>query len=116
MQVFIIETYPTGELCIENLHHKPDVIVLDYHLNGKDNTAMDGMKTLDKIKARHPDIPVVILSAQDDIDVALNCLQHKAFDYLVKNKSAFVHLHNAVTTVFNYKKMEEKWHPLTLAV
>lgn len=113
---YIIETYPTGELCIENLHHNPDIIVLDYHLNGMDNTAMDGMKTLDNIKARHPDIPVVILSAQDDIDVALDCMHHKAFDYLVKNKSAFVHLQNAITTIFNYNKMEEKVHPLSMAV
>ena len=27
---FVIETYPTGELCLENLSHSPDVIILDY--------------------------------------------------------------------------------------
>ncbi len=105
---FIIETYPSGELCIENLHHEPDIIVLDYHLNGIDKKAMNGMKTLDKIKAYNPDIPVVILSSQDDKDVALDCLQHKAADYVVKNEAAFEHLKINITSIFNYKKMEKE--------
>lgn len=104
---FVIETYLTGELCVENLHHHPDVIVLDYHLNGIDKNAMNGMVTLDKIKACNPDIPVVILSAQDDLDVALDCLNHKAFDYVVKNEATFLHLQIIITSIFNYRKMEE---------
>lgn len=103
---FEIETYLTGELCIENLHHHPDIIVLDYHLNGNDRKAMDGMKTLDNIKANHPDIPVVMLSAENDMDVALNCMHHKAIDYVVKNKSAFMHLQNTINTIFDYQEME----------
>ena len=47
---FEIETYATGELCLANLSHTPDVIILDYHLDGIDKTAMNGMYTLDKIK------------------------------------------------------------------
>jgi len=31
---FIIETFATGELCIGSLSHNPDVIILDYHLDG----------------------------------------------------------------------------------
>ncbi|MCU0346992.1 MAG: response regulator [Saprospiraceae bacterium] len=112
---FVIESYLTGELCVENLHHEPDVIVLDYHLNGNDGKAMDGMKTLDKIKANHPDIPVVILSAQNDIDVALNCMRHKAIDYVVKNESAFMHLQNSITAIFDYRVMERELHRLTSA-
>ena len=33
---FIVETYPTGELCIAHLSHNPDVIILDYQLDGID--------------------------------------------------------------------------------
>jgi FixJ family two-component response regulator len=31
---FTIETYATGELFLKNLSHNPDVIFLDYFLNG----------------------------------------------------------------------------------
>ena len=43
---FIIETYPTGERCMEHLSHSPDVIVLDYHLDGIDKYAMNGFCTV----------------------------------------------------------------------
>lgn len=105
---FEIETYPTGELCVANLSHHPDVIILDYHLDGIVKTAMNGMATLDKIKAYNPDIPVVMLSSQDKIDVAINCMHHRAFDYVVKSETAFVRLQKIITTIFRYKKMEKE--------
>ena len=68
---FSIETFPTGELCVKNLSHNPDVIILDYLLDAFDKNAMNGIETLDKIKAFNPDIPVVMLSSQDKIEVAV---------------------------------------------
>ncbi len=105
---FVIETFATGELCINSLFKSPDVIVLDYHLDGIDKTAMNGMDTLDKIKASHPDIPVIMLSSQDKIDVAINCMHHRAFDYVVKSETAFMRLQKIITTIFRYKKMEKE--------
>lgn len=105
---FIIETYATGELCVANLSHNPDVIILDYHLDGIDKNAMNGMATLDKIKVSNPDIPVVMLSSQDKIDVAINCMHHRAFDYVVKSETAFMRLQKIITTIFRYKKMEKE--------
>lgn len=105
---FIVETFATGELCLQNLSHRPDVVILDYHLDGIDKTAMNGMMTLDKIKSFDADIPVVMLSSQDKIDVAINCMHHHAFDYVVKSETAFLRLQNIITTIFRYKKMEKE--------
>ncbi len=105
---FTIETYATGELCMACLSHNPDVIILDYHLDGIDKNAMNGVETLDKIKAYNPDIPVVMLSSQDKIEVAINCMHHRAFDYVVKSETAFVRLQQIITTIFKYKKMEKE--------
>jgi len=109
---FTIETYATGELCFEHLSHTPDVIILDYMLDGVEKNAMNGIETLDKIKAYNPDIPVVMLSGQDKIEVAVNCMHHRAFDYVVKSETAFVRLQKIITTIFLYKKMEKelKWY------
>ncbi len=104
---FEIETYATGELCLQNLYHHPDVIILDYHLDGIETNAINGLQTLDKIKIFNPDIPVVMLSSQDKIDVAINCMHHRAFDYVVKSETAFVRLQKIITTIFKYKKMEK---------
>ncbi len=105
---FEIETYPTGEACLENLSHNPDVIILDYHLDGIDKNAMNGLETLDKIKSYNSDIPVIMLSSQDKIEVAVNCMHHRAYDYIVKSETAFIRLQKTITNIFSYKKMEKE--------
>jgi two-component system, OmpR family, response regulator len=105
---FEIETYPTGELCTENLSHNPDVIILDYHLDGIYKNAMNGIETLDKIKKINSDIPVIMLSSQDKIDVAIKCMHHRAIDYVVKSETAFLRLQKIITSIFQYKKMEKE--------
>jgi DNA-binding NtrC family response regulator len=103
-----IETFATGELCLKKLSHNPEVIILDYMLDGIDKNAMNGIEVLDKIKAYNPEIHVVMLSQQDKIEVAIDCMHHKAFDYVVKSETAFVRLQKIITTIFHYQKMEKE--------
>ena len=105
---FDIETYPTGELCLENISNKPDIIILDFYLDGVNINAMNGIDTLDKIKAVNPNIPVVMLSSQDKIDIAISCMHHGAFDYVVKSETAFVRLQKIITAIFEFKKIEKQ--------
>jgi two-component system OmpR family response regulator len=105
---FTIETFTSGEACITHVASKPDVVILDYHLDGIDKNAMNGIQTLDKIKAANPDIQVIMLSSQDKIDVAVNCMHHNAFDYVVKSETAFVRLQKVITTIFSYQKMKKE--------
>lgn len=109
---FKIETFATGELCVASLSDMPDIIILDFHLDGIVKNAMNGIKTLDKIKEFDSELPVIMLSSQDKIDVAVSCMHHKAFDYVVKSETAFVRLQKAITTVFKYQKIEKelKWY------
>jgi two-component system OmpR family response regulator len=105
---FDIVTFPTGELCVANLHKNPDIIILDYHLDGIDKNAMNGLKTLDKIKISNIEIPVIMLSSQDKIEVAVSCMHHKAFDYVVKSETAFLRLQKIITAIFKYQKIEKE--------
>jgi DNA-binding NtrC family response regulator len=102
-----IKTFATGELCLKNISQKPDIIILDYHLNGVSKNAINGLQTLDRIKAVNSNLPVIILSSQDKIDVAVNCMKHQAFDYIVKSETAFLRLQKAITTIFHYQKIEK---------
>ena len=105
---FDITTFPTGELCLAHLTENPDIIILDYQLDGIDHTAINGIETLDRIKAYNPNLPVVMLSSQDKIEVAIDCMHHQAFDYVVKSETAFVRLQKIIATIFKYKKMEKE--------
>ncbi|MFT6134079.1 MAG: DNA-binding NtrC family response regulator [Cyclobacteriaceae bacterium] len=108
LQEFTVETFATGELCLQNLALNPDVIILDYHLNGIDKSAINGLETLDKIKTIDPNIPVIILSSQDKIDVAINCMRHKALDYVVKSETAFMRLQKIIDSILKFNKIEKE--------
>ncbi len=104
---YTVKTFTTGEQCLENMSQNPDFIVLDYHLDGIDKDAINGLKTLDKIKALNPLFPVIMLSSQDKIEVAVRCMKHSAYDYIVKSETAFLRLQKAITAFFQHQKMEK---------
>jgi DNA-binding NtrC family response regulator len=105
---FDIVSFSSGESCLENLSLKPDIIVLDYFLDGLDKSAMNGLKTLDAIKMHDSSIPVIIMSSQDSIEVAVNCLHHEAYDYVVKSETAFIRLRKTISSILLYRKMEQE--------
>lgn len=109
---FIVETFATGELCMASISHNPDVIVLDYNLDGMNKNAMNGIETLHKIKRFNQNIQVILLSQQDAIDVAINAIHYKAIDYVVKGENAFPRIQKIITTILNFKNIEksQNWY------
>jgi two-component system OmpR family response regulator len=102
-----IRTFSTGELCLANISQNPDVIILDYYLNSIETDAINGLQTLDKIKTFNPQIPVIILSSQDNIEVAVNCMRHKALDYFVKSDTAYFRLEKAIVDLQHNQKVQK---------
>lgn len=105
---FEIETFPTGEMCLDKIKDNPDVVILDFHLNGINKKAINGLQTLDKIKKINDAIPVIILSSQDKIDVAVQCIHHNAYDYVVKSETAFMRLQKIISSIFEMKQMKNE--------
>jgi two-component system, OmpR family, response regulator len=105
---FTIETFATGESCVRKLNHNPDIIILDYQLDGIEKGAINGMETLDIIKSVNAKIPVIMLSSQDKIEVAIDCMHHGAVDYVVKSETAFMRLQGIIDRVFKFQKMEKQ--------
>jgi len=105
---FVVSTFTTGELCIQNLSKNPDIVILDYQLNGIDTNAKNGIEILDGIKAYNQQIPVVMLSSQDKIEVAVNCLLHKSCDYIVKSETVFMRLQKKLNSIFKFKKIQSQ--------
>jgi two-component system, OmpR family, response regulator len=82
---FDVQSYYSGESCLENLAQDPCMIVLDYYLGEGESTAMSGLDTLKKINATRPDIPVVILSREKDQALIRQFLNHGAIRYVIKD-------------------------------
>ncbi len=76
---YSVETFGNGEQVLEHLNQQPDLILLDIMLPG-----LNGIEVLKKIKSFDENLPVIILSAQGRIEVALEALRFGAFDYFPK--------------------------------
>lgn len=98
-----VEKFTTGGDCLKNLYKKPSVITLDYSLPD-----MNGAEVLKKIKEWSPQIPVIIISGQDDIGTAVKLLHEGAYDYIVKNDQTREHLWNAVRNLVEKIEMSHQ--------
>jgi DNA-binding NtrC family response regulator len=74
-----VETFANAEDALRNIGKKPDAVLLDIMLPG-----MDGIETLKRIKQMDEDLPVLMLSAQGSIEVAVEALRYGAYDYFTK--------------------------------
>ncbi|MEJ6009019.1 sigma-54 dependent transcriptional regulator [Novosphingobium aquae] len=60
---------------------RPSLVLLDVWLHG---SPMDGLEVLDAIKAREPELPVVIFSGHGNIDTAVSAISRGAMDFIEK--------------------------------
>jgi DNA-binding NtrC family response regulator len=79
---------------LNNLDKNPDAITLDYSLPD-----MSGEEVLKKIKEYNSEIPVVMISGQEDIKTAITLLKDGAYDYIVKDEDTKDRIWNAIKNI-----------------
>lgn len=102
-----VTTFNTGEDALAALAGEPDIAVLDYQLDSVKPDAMNGLQILSKLKARFPNVPVIFLTGQDRIEVASNTIKYGAYDYIVKNETAFHKLELALTKLAELRTLKK---------
>lgn len=55
------------------------VLVTDIRMPG-----MDGIALLEQVKARDPDLPVIMVTGHGDVDLAVSCIKNGAYDFIEK--------------------------------
>jgi DNA-binding NtrC family response regulator len=93
---FHVVSFQNGKDCLDNLDKGPDLITLDYRLPD-----MSGIDVLRRIKKENPDIQVILISEQADINVVVELLKEGAYDYIVKTNDIREHLLNTVQNIRN---------------
>lgn len=91
---FDIHLFPTGKECISNLYLKPDIVCLDFGLPD-----ISGDRLLKRIQETNNKIPIIVISGQEEIEVAVNFLKSGAEDYIVKSPHTKDLLWNSINKI-----------------
>lgn len=86
-----VQVFTTGKDCLKNLINKPDIISIDFGLPD-----IGGDQLLKKIQEHDSSIPVIVISGQEDVSVAVNFLKAGARDYIIKDENTKEMLWNSI--------------------
>lgn len=98
-----VEMFYDGESFLKHLDEVPDAITLDYLL--PDTT---GAEILKKILSFDPNIPVLVVSGQQDVLTALNLMRDGAYDYMVKSDNMIKKLRKVMSNIQEKVMLERK--------
>ncbi len=98
-----VETFYNGESFLKHLNETPDAVTLDYLL--PDTT---GAEILQKIIAFDPNIPVLVVSGQQDVLTALNLMRDGAYNYMVKSDDMIKKLRKVMSNIHEKVMLERK--------
>ncbi|MCK9616447.1 MAG: sigma-54 dependent transcriptional regulator [Lentimicrobiaceae bacterium] len=98
-----VEVFSDGKSLLANLYKNPSVVTLDYNMPG-----MNGLEALNRIREFNPDLPVIIVSGQQDISTAIELLKKGAYDYVIKDQDTKDRLWNIVKNIRENQRLRQK--------
>lgn len=99
-----VVSFNKAESCIENLYKIPHIVLLDHNLKG----VLNGLETLKKIKEYNPNIFVIYISGQKDMQIAIDSLKYGSFDYIVKDKSTMDRLESIIKRIEQFEQSRKQ--------
>lgn len=111
MRGFMSVWYTSAEKAFAALMQEPvDVVLTDLHMPG-----MNGIELCDRIRANHPDIPVVVLTAFGSLDTAVSAIRAGAYDFVTKPIEMEI-LALTLQRAVNHHALQEKVKILSKAI
>ncbi|MBI5523111.1 MAG: sigma-54-dependent Fis family transcriptional regulator [Desulfarculus sp.] len=75
-----VRTFASAEEAVAAIEEAPpDLVLMDIGLPG-----MSGVEALKRVKAKHPEVLFIMITAYEDVDTVVAAMKHGAYDYVVK--------------------------------
>lgn len=98
-----VKKFTNGKDFLKSLDEEPNLVTLDYSLPD-----MSGQEVLKRIKEYNPEIPVVIISGQEDIGTAIKLLKDGAYDYIIKDDETKDRIWNVIKNIREKEELKEE--------
>ena len=104
-----VHAFELGETCLKCLDLKPDLVILDYHLNSVLRTAMKGDKVAEIIHEEKPDTEIILISSDQKFKLFVDLRIAKANNIRYKDKSSLRYLRRLVLNMWKRKLVHLKY-------
>jgi two-component system, NtrC family, response regulator AtoC len=98
-----VTRFETGKDCLAKMSAKPDLVTIDFSLPD-----MKGDELFKKIRELQPGIPVVIISAQEEVSIAVSLLKMGVSDYLIKDEATKDLLWNSIIRIRENQSLKKE--------
>jgi DNA-binding NtrC family response regulator len=98
---YTVERFENTASLLAELYRKPDAITVDFYMPD-----LNGLEAMDLIHNQLPEVPVIIISGQDEINTAVSLLRDGAFDYILKNDETTAHLTITLQHIMEIKSLK----------
>ena len=98
-----VTRFESGKDCLAKMHLKPDLVTIDFSL--PDITGDDLFKRIREIS---PQVPVIVISSQEEVAVAVNLLKMGVNDYLVKDEATKDLLWNSIIRIRENQSLKKE--------
>lgn len=102
-----VQLFEKGRELLSNLYKKPNLVCMDFGLPD-----IKGETLLKEIKTRNSEIPVIIISGQEEISVAVQLLKAGAKDYIIKDEYTKDMLWRSVINIKENQSLREEVNTL----
>lgn len=79
--------FEDGENCSFPPGGEPDLALVDYHLDGKNENAMNGLEVIEKIRDQSPATDFIMITMDEKTELFLRSKEHDIYDYIPKSTS-----------------------------
>ena len=89
-----VTRFENAKACLAKMHLNPNLVTIDFSLPD-----MDGDELYKKIKLVNPDVPVIVISSQEEVAVAVNLFKMGVTDYFIKDETTKDLLWNSIIRI-----------------
>ena len=98
-----VTRFESAKECLANMSKKPDLITIDFSLPD-----MKGDELFKRIQKIDPQLPVIFISSQEEISVAVELLKMGVSDYLVKDEATKDLLWNSIIRIRENQSLKKE--------
>ncbi len=92
-----VRGFTESETFLEEIKRGVEIVVMDFYLD--DQSKVEGVELLQQIKKTNQDIFVLVLTGEDDLNIAKECFELGADSYMVKSLESI----DKIAKEINYK-------------